>query len=201
MNFFRKPHSIYQVLGVGLALLLPALAVGLEIPNSFTAGTPIRAADVNENFEAVAEELAALRAEVEALKEQAAIGPRVALTTLSAENNGAIFLAKSAGVVTITSGGSGFGNVAVDARNGLAIASDNWTLTCGGTSGCPVIARAREGNSTDMLVAAGEYFLIALNAAETTATSRVTWQPIHGADAANGQPELIREGIRPVVEE
>jgi len=60
-----KHIKIMRWLGVGGALLVPALAVAaLNIPNTFAAGDPVSAAEMNANFDAVkakVEELEALQ--------------------------------------------------------------------------------------------------------------------------------------------
>jgi len=196
MSIFRKPNRLYSVLGVGCALLVPALAVGLEIPNAFTSGTAIRAADVNENFNAIGEELADLRSQIEALQSKLKLGARQSLFVLTDETSAVIFQAKTAGFVTLIPGGSGYGNIDPRLKVGDAIGSDNWSVTCGATD-CSGQSRVNDGDTLTLQVAANEYFIAYQGGATSTSSVQVIWQPIYGDDPANGGPTLIRSGELP----
>lgn len=196
MNFAKKYYRSFQVLGVGAALLVPALAVGLEVPNSFTAGAPIRAVDVNENFRELAEEVTALREELDALKESLKPGTRVQLTQLDETNTSAIYQARSSGVILLFPAGTGYGNIATRITTGTAVADDDWTLLCGSTE-CQVGTRVLDGNANSLLVSAGEYVRVLQGGATGTGHARVHWQPLYGEDSANTAPRLIRTGTPP----
>lgn len=50
----RQKRSYWHWLGVVCAVLVPAVVTAaLTLPNTFTAGTPIKAADMNANFQAI----------------------------------------------------------------------------------------------------------------------------------------------------
>jgi hypothetical protein len=196
MSVSLKPNKLYSVLGVGCALLVPALAVGLEIPNAFTAGTAIRAADMNENFEAIGEELAALRSEVETLQAKVKLGERSRLIELDVDTSAAVFQAKSDGLITTLAGGSGLNSVASTIRIGTAMGTDNWSVTCEG-EGCSALSKSEPGGTLTVQVAAGEYFVVSQEGAAGAAFARVAWQPLFGDDPANGGPTLIRSGALP----
>ena len=196
MSVSLKPNRLYSALGVGCALLVPALAVGLEIPNAFTSGTAIRAADVNENFEAIGEELAALRSEVETLQAKVKLGERSPLIILDVDTSAAVFQVKSDGFITVLAGGSGLGSISTVVRIGTAIGTDNWSVTCEGDN-CSMLSRSEPGGTLTVPVAAGEYFVVYQDGATGEAFARVTWQPLFGEDPANGRPTLIRSGALP----
>jgi len=200
MNFAKKYDRSFQVLGVGAALLVPALAVGLEIPNSFTAGAPIRAADVNENFRELAEEVTALREELDALKENLQPGARVQLGQLDETNNTAIYQAKSTGLVLLFPAGPGYRDIGVRVTTGASVADDGWTMMCG-SSQCPTTSRVFDGATSVNLVSAGEFFRVAQGGATGTGHARVHWQPLYGEDAAATAPTLIRTGTPPATED
>jgi cell division protein FtsB len=67
----RFKMQLTKFIGVGLAMAIPALAVaqleGLRL--DFQAGEPITAADINGNFSKLADEVTALRQQVEDLQE------------------------------------------------------------------------------------------------------------------------------------
>ncbi len=193
MKAFKKSARLYSVIGVGCALLVPALAVGLEIPRSFTSGTAIRAADMNENFDAIAEDVNDLREQLEALQARLTVGPQRALLDLTEAAPTAIFHVKTSGVISILPAGSGFGNVGTNIRAGDAVSGSNqWELTCG-NGACSLQSRGQEGTSTNLAVSAGQFVLLTAGAAGS-AVGRVVWTPLYGPDPSGQEPELVRAG-------
>ena len=64
-----KNRPIVRYLGVGLALLVPALAIAaFNIPHGFMSGEVLTAQSLNDNFSAVKQELESLQARVAALE-------------------------------------------------------------------------------------------------------------------------------------
>ena len=92
---------------VGAITVTVSLSVlaAVNIPNSFTAGQPIKAADVNANF-------SSLKVAVEALQTNPVTAP------LNLERTGA-------NVVTLTGGGSGVGGGAAIANAALLVSNTN----------------------------------------------------------------------------
>jgi hypothetical protein len=64
-----KKRPIVHYVGVGLALLVPALAVAaFNVPHGFMSGEVLTAQNLNDNFNAVKQELEALQARVTTLE-------------------------------------------------------------------------------------------------------------------------------------
>lgn len=193
MKAFKKSARLYSAIGVGCALLVPALAVGLEIPRSFTAGSAIRAADMNENFDAIAADVNDLREQLEAVQAKLKVGPQRVLSELTEAAPGAIYQVKTSGVISILPAGSGFGDVGTNIRAGDAVSGTNeWELTCGNTT-CNLQSRGQSGTSTNLAVGAGQFVLLTAGAAGS-AFGRILWTPLYGPDPAGQEPELIRSG-------
>lgn len=64
----KIPRCIYG-LGLMLGLLLPSMAATEGVPHTFTANTPAKADEVNANFTALLEKIAALEARIQELEE------------------------------------------------------------------------------------------------------------------------------------
>jgi hypothetical protein len=98
---------------VGAITVTVSLSVlaAVNIPNSFTAEQPIKAADVNANF-------SSLKAAVEALQSNPVTAP------LNLERAGA-------NVVTLTGGGSGVGGPAAVGNSSLIVSNTNPTAGIG----------------------------------------------------------------------
>jgi hypothetical protein len=199
MNLSRKNSKFYHVLGAIAALLVPAIAVGLEVPNAFTTGTPIRAADMNENFEAVGEELAALRGEIDALKSRLTPGtPSDLPQAPNSTNTHVIYRARSAGLVTAIPTGDSYREIDSTIYRGSAVDSDNWTILCPEhLPECSAATRSHEGVAVSFVVRADDYFRVGYDGPATSARMRLVWQPLYGDDPPNGGPELVRTGVPP----
>lgn len=198
MRASTKPNKLYHLLGLGAALLVPALAVGLPSQlTEFTAGTVISADDMNANFQAIAADLEDLRTRVAELEAKNELGARVELLAVDESNPGAIFEAHSDGMVTATPGGSGYGDITLIGRAGDGQSVDDpWAITCSSES-CGHRMRGRDGDGIGFLVQAGQLFSVEASNAAGTATATIYWQPIHGEDADGEGPELVLLGTPP----
>jgi hypothetical protein len=203
-NTSKMTHPLLRILGIGGAV--PAIAVAaLTLPNTFQAGALLSAADLNENFSAVGDELAAQAALITSLQQTVAeleaqsttlqtqvaamqVGSLVALTPfgvndVNVANPVRVWQAGSAGVVVaVPNGGShtaGDYNLYIgDPEEGEGCPSDT----------CTRVARSVEGDSFTAAVPAGARFTVTADLpADATATVDVHFMPLGGS-----APTLVR---------
>lgn len=165
-------------MGVGLALLMPAVGVAaLSLPNVFKAGAPVSAAEMNANFDAVSKSVTTLEAKKPGL-------PKGMPQILTYDAPAFVFKTSATGTLYAKPGSTGFGTMGVQMTVGdMQDPVDATVVKCGGNS-CSIAARSVGGNSTSLLVPADAYVSVQANYTEQVpAEVYLYWQP---ADATAG---------------
>jgi hypothetical protein len=177
----------------------------LTLPNTFQAGALLSAADLNENFSAVGDELAAQAALIGGLQ-QTVTELSAQVTTLQ----GQVTAMQVGELVDLTPGTTNDVNVATPTRvwlaeaggvvvaipNGGSHTSGDYNMFIGDPEegdGCPGtacvrVARSVEGDSFTAAVPPGAHFTVVADLpADATATVEVLFMPL-----GDGAPTLVR---------
>lgn len=136
----KIPRCIYG-LGLMLGLLLPSMAAAEGVPHTFTANTPAKADEVNANFTALLEKIAALEARIRELEESPAqemaafveVYPTPSEVPLDTGANGPLIRFVGANVQIVS--GAGTTNARPNGLGNLIVGYDEWFGDNGEKSG------------------------------------------------------------------
>ncbi len=170
--------SAHRAVGIGVALLVPTVAVALTIPNTFNSGEPLSSADLNENFNAVRLEVESLEARVEELgaelavvqaKPTLAVGETVRIGEVPLETSRQ-YEVLSDGIFMTRPGGSG---------EIQTLMTDVRICSAAGTDSCEFGPRAWAGGDALTFVArAGDFVDFIVTGGTNTNSVGIYWTPL-----------------------
>jgi hypothetical protein len=174
-------------LGTGLALLVPALAVGaLALPHQFKAGTPVSASAINENFSTLTDAIDSLVTSVEQLQGKKPGLPKSLGLFVDYAHPKLILKTAATGMLYARPVGSGSASLGVSLWVGDGVSNaDPPAILCGVTACSGFTSRAFESSSASVLVPANAYVLIdGEYSSEVAATVNLMWQPMDASQSA-----------------
>jgi len=174
-------------LGTGLALLVPALAVGaLALPHKFKAGTPVSAAAMNENFSTLTDAIDSLVTSVEQLQGKKPGLPKILDASVDYAHPKLILKTTATGMLYARPVGSASNSLGVSLWVGDGVSNaDPPAMMCGVTACSGFAARAFESSSASVLVPADSYVMVAVEySAQVAATVNLMWQPLDASQSA-----------------
>ncbi len=175
-------QSVRKILGVSVALLVPAAAVALTLPNTFSEGDALSASQMNANFDTLRVEMESLQAELADLRSREAfeLGETTEIGSVLRESSSRYQVLGDGLFMTRPGGGS---------ASRKTIVTDTRICQTASTAGCLVGPRASAGGDALTFSArAGEYVTIIVEGGENEDGIAVYWTPLTAETAA---PTLV----------
>lgn len=184
----RRVSRAWNWLGVGIALLVPALAVGaLTLPHTFKAGTPVSASAMNENFRKLAEAIDSMALSLEQLQQKKPALPKSLAFSVNYANPKLVLKTTASGMLYARPVGSGNSSLGVLLWVGDGVSdADPPVIKCGVAACSGFASRSFAGSSTSALVPADSYVMVeGYYPSELGATVNLMWQPLDASQDAD----------------